>query len=132
MRTARLAAVSASVAALSSANCDTCHKSGFGAWAPAKVHANAVITAGCSSCHTGAFPPAVGKPSNSTHASVTGNCESCHKSTSTWSSAKVDHSSFNASTNCASCHNGNPTTGKKADHIPVGSANCFSCGQALA
>jgi hypothetical protein len=30
-----------SVPALASANCDTCHKSGFTAWTPAKVHANA-------------------------------------------------------------------------------------------
>jgi hypothetical protein len=117
----------ASVPALAAANCDTCHKSGYSAWATAKVHANASISTSCASCHTGAYSPAVGKPSNSTHASVTGNCESCHKSTSTWSSAKVDHSTFSAATNCASCHNGNPTTGKPAAHIPVGSTNCFSC-----
>jgi hypothetical protein len=58
----------ATVPALASANCDSCHKSGFGAWAPAKVHANASISSNCVSCHTGAYAPAVGKPSNTTHA----------------------------------------------------------------
>ncbi len=117
----------ATVPALASANCDSCHKAGFGAWTPAKVHANASLSSNCVSCHTGAYAPAVGKPSNTTHATVTGNCESCHKSTSTWGGAKVDHSAYNAATTCATCHNGNPTIGKPATHVPVGATNCFSC-----
>ena len=117
----------ASVAATASANCDSCHKSGYASWTPAKVHSNATIASQCATCHTGGFPPAAGKPSNAIHAGVSGNCESCHKSTSNWSSAKVDHSGFNASTDCASCHNGSTATGKSSSHMPVGSTSCFSC-----
>jgi hypothetical protein len=92
-----------SVAATASANCDTCHKRGLhglGA-GQASTARSASSRAQCASCHSGAFPPAVGKPGTAIHANVTGNCESCHKSTSSWSSAKVDHSGFNGSTNCA-------------------------------
>ncbi|MFO1328942.1 MAG: multiheme c-type cytochrome [Rubrivivax sp.] len=117
----------AAVPATAGANCDTCHRGGYSAWVPAKVHANTTLNANCSTCHTGAYPPAVGKPSNTIHATVTGNCESCHKSTSSWGGAKVDHSGFNAATNCASCHNGSGATGKSATHVPVGATNCFSC-----
>jgi hypothetical protein len=116
-----------SVPASASANCDSCHKSGYGAWTPAKFHASFSVSSACATCHSGGFPPAVGKPSTPIHASVTGNCESCHKSTSTWSGAKVDHSTFNSSTNCASCHNGSTATGKPVTHVPVGSSNCFNC-----
>ena len=49
---------------------------------------------------------------------VTGNCESCHKSTATWAGAKVDHSTFTAATNCATCHNGTPH-GQAGNHIPT-------------
>jgi hypothetical protein len=92
-----------------------------------QVHASVSVSSACATCHSGGFPPAVGKPSTPIHASVTGNCESCHKSTSTWSGAKVDHSTFNSSTNCASCHNGSTATGKPVTHVPVGSSNCFNC-----
>ena len=115
------------VAATAAANCDTCHKAGYGSWAQGKVHTNTSISTSCASCHSGSYPPAVGKPSNAVHASVTGNCESCHRSTSTWAGARVDHSSFNTTTACASCHNGSTATGKSGTHVPVGASNCFNC-----
>jgi hypothetical protein len=73
-------------------------------------------------------PPATpaSNPRTSTHGQTT--CEGCHKSTSTWSAGKVDHATFNAATNCASCHNGSGgVTGKNSSHVPVGSTNCFAC-----
>ena len=109
------------------ANCDGCHKNGTTSWTGARVHANYTIGNSCASCHSGAYPDAVGKPTDALHAGVTGNCESCHKSTSNWSSARVDHSTFNAATNCASCHNGSAATGKPGTHIPTGAASCYSC-----
>ncbi|MCP5285473.1 MAG: hypothetical protein H6933_11285 [Burkholderiaceae bacterium] len=109
------------------ANCDGCHKNGTTTWTGARVHANYSLSTSCASCHSGAYPDATGKPTDALHAGVTGNCESCHKSTSNWASAKVDHSTFNAATNCASCHNGSAATGKPATHIPTGAATCFSC-----
>jgi hypothetical protein len=89
------------VGATSSANCDTCHKSGYAAWTGAKVHSNANITTQCATCHTGAYAPAVGKPSNTTHANVTATARAATSPPATWGGAKVDHSGFNAATNCA-------------------------------
>jgi hypothetical protein len=87
-------------------------------------------------CHTGAYPPAVGKPGNAIHATVTGNCESCHKSTSSWSSVSFAHSPANAvgTGTCDTCHNGSTATGKPAGHIPVpaGAARCDSCHRSQA
>mgnify|MGYP001275822866 FL=1 len=108
------------------ANCDACHKGSTTSWANGRFHANYTVSTGCFSCHTGTYLNAVGKPNNTTHATVTGNCESCHKSTGTWGGARVDHSTFNAATNCATCHNGSGGTAKPGNHIPT-TANCFAC-----
>ncbi len=106
-------------------SCDSCHKSGFTAWLPARLHSSVSVNASCATCHTGAFPPAVGKSAG--HTPTTAACETCHKSTTTWAGAKVDHSVFTAATNCASCHNGSAAIGKAGNHIPVGATNCFAC-----
>ena len=116
----------ATVPAAASANCDTCHRGSYSTWANGRLHANVSVTTGCASCHTGTYLNAVGKPNNATHATVTGNCESCHRSTSTWAGARTDHASFNAATNCASCHNGSAAAGKPGNHVPT-TASCFSC-----
>ncbi|MFZ2989044.1 cytochrome c3 family protein [Ideonella sp.] len=113
------------VPGLGSGACDSCHKSGFRSWLPARVHANASISSQCSSCHNGSFPSATAKPANALHAGVSA-CENCH-GTSSWSGAKVDHKGFTQATNCASCHNGSTATGKSATHIPVGASNCSAC-----
>ncbi len=106
-------------------NCDTCHTAGFATWAPARFHSSVSVSAQCSTCHNGSFPPAVSKPATPIHTGVT-NCESCHRTTG-WAGAKVNHSTFTAATNCATCHNGTTATGKSALHIPVGAGNCMSC-----
>jgi hypothetical protein len=112
-------------------NCDTCHKGGYAAWAPARLHSALSVSSQCATCHTGSYPPAVGKPSTATHASVTGNCESCHKSTASWASTgKPDHSLFTVATNCTACHNGSTATGRPMTHIPIGNASCLSCHNA--
>ena len=107
-------------------NCDSCHRSGYAAWAPARVHSNVSISMQCASCHTGSYPPAVGRPNTAIHVGATV-CETCHRSTATWASARVDHSTFTAATNCTTCHNGSTATGKPAAHIPVAATNCISC-----
>lgn len=113
------------ITASASSGCDACHK-GYASWGGAKFHASVRgVASQCSTCHTGSYPGAVGKPANAVHAGVT-LCESCH-STATWAGAKVNHSGFNASTSCASCHNGSAATGKPASHIPTGAVNCLSC-----
>ena len=108
------------VATLAAANCDTCHKAGYTAWTPARVHANAIITGQCASCHASI------KPTTQVHVGQT-LCEGCHKSTTTWLGAKTDHTAFTAATVCTNCHNGTAATGKNATHIPSGTTNCFSC-----
>lgn len=107
-------------------SCDTCHRGGFTAFAPAKFHASVTVSASCASCHTGGFTRAVGKPNTPVHANATV-CESCHKTTATWAGAKVDHSGFNSATVCAGCHDGKTATGKATAHVPVGVTNCLSC-----
>ena len=113
------------VAAAANANCDTCHKSGYGHWNPGRLHANVSVSSQCSTCHTGSYLGATGKPATQIHAGQT-SCESCHNTVS-WTNAKVDHAAFNQATNCASCHDGRTATGKAANHIPSGSASCFAC-----
>jgi hypothetical protein len=108
------------VAMLAAANCDACHKAGFSAWTPAKLHTSVQVAAQCSSCHLSV------RPATAVHTGQTV-CESCHKSTSSWAAGKVDHSGFTVATNCASCHNGSAATGRPAQHMPVGATNCIAC-----
>jgi hypothetical protein len=108
-------------------NCDTCHKSGYNLWSGARFHSSVAIATQCSSCHLSSAYGLTAKPSTAIHNGVTGNCESCHKSTSAWSGARVDHSTFTSATNCASCHNGTSARGKEASHIQVNATNCFTC-----
>jgi hypothetical protein len=112
------------VSATSSANCDTCHKSGYAVWTGAKVHSNANITTQCATCHAGI------KPNNATTRGQT-TCEGCHKSTSTWSAGKVDHSTFTAATNCANVPQRQraASRARTATHVPVGSTNCYRLPQ---
>lgn len=106
-------------------SCDACHKSGFQAWTPGYFHVNFVVSSQCATCHTGAYRAAVGKPNTAIHAGVT-QCEGCHR-TGNWLNASVDHATFTAATQCASCHNGVAAVGKAAGHIPVGATNCVAC-----
>ena len=118
------------VAVSASANCDSCHKPGYSSWANGKYHANFGVSSQCATCHTGSYLNATGKPATAVHAGVT-NCENCHK-TSGWAGAQVDHNTFSAATNCASCHNGSSATGKPSGHMPVGATNCISCHRTTA
>lgn len=115
------------VSGIGNASCDSCHKSGFKSWLPARVHSSFSVIAQCATCHTGRYAPAVGKPNTPIHATAT-TCENCHKSTASWTAGtRVDHSTFTAATNCASCHNGSTATGKTPTHIPTGTASCVAC-----
>ncbi len=109
------------------ANCDTCHKGGYAAWAPSKFHSNVSLSNQCSNCHLAGTYGLTSKPTTAIHSTVTGNCESCHKSTASWAGAKVDHSTYTVATNCATCHNGSAATGKSGTHIPVAATNCITC-----
>ncbi|HEX5372734.1 MAG TPA: cytochrome c3 family protein, partial [Aquabacterium sp.] len=114
-----------SLTGVSVSSCDSCHKGGYASWSNGRFHANVAVTGQCASCHLTSAYGLTSKPANATHAGIAGGCESCH-SASGWAGAKVDHSRFNASTQCASCHNGSTATGKPGSHIPA-AANCISC-----
>lgn len=111
-------------------NCDTCHRSGYAAWTPARFHSSVTVSTQCATCHTGSFPPAVGKPNTSTHVGVTA-CEGCHRSTASWLTVTFAHSPANAvgTGTCDTCHNGSVARGKSPTHVPVttGVARCDSC-----
>jgi hypothetical protein len=117
------------------ANCDSCHKSGYAAWAPARLHSSVSISIQCANCHTGSYPPAVGRPNTAVHVGVT-TCESCHKSTANWTTVTFTHSAANAvgTGTCDSCHNGSTAKGKPTTHIPVttGVTKCDNCHKSQA
>ena len=116
-------------------NCDSCHKAGFAGWTPARLHSSVSVSNQCASCHTGSYPPAVGKPNTPVHVGVT-TCESCHKSTASWLTVSFAHSPANAvgTGTCDNCHNGTAAKGKPGTHIPVttGPTKCDSCHKSQA
>jgi len=119
--------------------CDSCHR-GFRGWRPtAWNHTQMVVTAQCASCHSGAFPPADGRPVNhipyaTVPVAAAANCDSCHRgSFASWANGRF-HASFTVITGCVSCHTlmpagsylaavGKPNT---ATHNGV-TGNCESC-----
>jgi hypothetical protein len=125
-------------------SCDACHTN-FTAWRPtAWNHTQTVVAGQCASCHSGAFPPADGRPANhvpyaSVAAAAAANCDTCHKgSFTTWANGKF-HSNVSVSSGCVSCHTlstggsylgavGKPAT---ATHASV-TGNCESCHKSTA
>jgi len=93
---------------LTSAPCETCHKSTL-TFAGARLD-HSRITAPCASCHNGVM--ATGKPPR--HFVTTLPCESCHR-TVTWTPATYRHVSpafvnHGAALSCVSCHTSNAQT----------------------
>jgi hypothetical protein len=89
-------------------NCIACHNTI--AFKPSTWnHTQMPVTNQCSTCHSGAFPPADGKPSNHIPYQVlTGvvipNCDTCHKAGYTsWFPGKF-HSNVTVTSQCANCH----------------------------
>jgi hypothetical protein len=93
------------------------------------------VTNQCTTCHSGAYPPADGKPVNHIpYQTLTGvaitNCDSCHKSGyASWFPGRF-HMNVSITTQCASCHlsagyglSSKPAT---STHSAV-TGNCESC-----
>lgn len=115
-------------------SCDDCHKT-FTGWRPTAWNHTQVVVAGqCASCHSGAFPPADGRPSNhvpfnAVAAAATANCDACHKgSFVSWANGRF-HANFTVTSGCATCHSGGflSATGKPNTAIHNGVTNCESC-----
>ena len=116
-----------------SVNCVSCHS--VTGWKPTKWnHSQTPVTNQCSTCHSGAFPPADGKSANHIpYTSLTGvaitNCDSCHKGGYTsWNPGRL-HTNVSLSTQCATCHASSlyGTTGKPATAIHNGQTVCENC-----
>ncbi|MBI3605707.1 MAG: hypothetical protein HY202_06745 [Nitrospirae bacterium] len=105
--------------------CDTCHRTT--GWVPAGFnHANLTGQL-CSSCHKGGGP---GMPPRSdvVHSNLTGqDCNSCHSSTTTFSTATMNHSGMVAP--CSTCHYQGNTVGavfKPSNHTAT-TQECNIC-----
>ncbi|HPM65590.1 MAG TPA: cytochrome c3 family protein, partial [Piscinibacter sp.] len=119
-------------------NCRSCHS--VTTWRPTTFnHSQVVVTNQCSSCHSGAFPPADGRTvTHIPYQTLTGvaitNCDSCHKQGYTaWSGARF-HASVSVSTQCASCHTGSypPAVAKPNNATHAGVTVCESCHKSTA
>ena len=84
------------------------------------------MTNQCATCHSGAYPPADGKPANHIpYQTLSGvaiaNCDSCHKCGLRGLGAGASfHSNVSVSTQCASCHTGSypPAVGQAQQRHP--------------
>lgn len=133
--------------------CEACHKS-TSAFTVVTFSHSGVTPGQCSNCHTGANPPADGKPNG--HVQTSASCDSCH-GTSAWipatslgttlppnhrpvpagtacSTCHVGNSTAfthpNTATGCTTCHNGSTATGKPGTvfHTQVNNSNtCEAC-----
>ena len=95
--------------------CESCHQAGVFKGTPRD----------CESCHTAGARLAktnIVKPA--THIPTSQSCDSCH-GTRSFTGARMDHKGV-AAGSCASCHNGNLSSGKPADHLAT-TASCDSC-----
>ena len=88
--TASLRPASRRVHIVTSAPCETCHKSTV-TFAGARMN-HTGITANCASCHNGRAAP--GK--SSSHLITNASCETCHKSTATFAGARMNHTGITA------------------------------------
>ncbi|HEY6355202.1 MAG TPA: cytochrome c3 family protein [Burkholderiaceae bacterium] len=126
----------------SSLACSSCHNTKT--YVGATFSHQGVAAGSCQSCHSGAFPPADGRPSNhvpytSVAAAATASCDTCHKgSFTTWANGRF-HSSVSVNSGCVTCHTltaggsylgavGKPAT---ATHASV-TGNCESCHKSTA
>ncbi|MET3107304.1 hypothetical protein AAKU67_002263 [Oxalobacteraceae bacterium GrIS 2.11] len=116
---------------VTTAQCDSCHKSTT-SWATASFnHATAVpaVAGRCSTCHNGTA--ALGKPSN--HIPTTAQCDACHANFTAFAPGVTNHAATTgpvAAGNCATCHGGafvaiNAQV-KTPTHIPT-TQSCDAC-----
>lgn len=113
---------------MGAASCSSCHATT--AWKPTRFnHTQVAVTNQCSTCHSGAYPPADGRSASHTPYDRIGgvaiaNCDTCHKAGfSSWAPARF-HGAVVVSNQCATCHVGSkPNT---SIHAGV-TANCEAC-----
>jgi hypothetical protein len=137
--------------------CETCHRSTAPGGFATFTFSHTFVTAnGCNNCHNGSNPPAVGRPNTATHPVTAASCDSCHSRTA-WRPATSNvlppnhrpvlggtacttcHNPgsytfvHNATTNCASCHNGSYARNRvNAIHTNAGTTACETCHRSTA
>jgi hypothetical protein len=105
--------------------CETCHRN-TSSFLTATFSHTAVAPRGCTNCHNGSNPPAMGK--SGTHMTTTESCDVCHR-TSAWLPALIgntlpaNHRPIPPSTTCSSCHVG----GSSVFTHPSTTSGCTTC-----
>ncbi len=107
--------------------CDSCHTSGYSAWAPGVMN-HTGMAGQCSNCHNGSYVSQNAQAKTATHVVTTAQCDTCHSSTTSWATASFNHatSTTPVTGNCSTCHNGTSALGKPTNHIPT-TAQCDVC-----
>lgn len=108
-------------------SCDTCHVSPTSFLVKSFQHFG--IVNGCANCHSDTANQSIGvvKINRATHITTFLPCENCHINTSTFLSARMDHTAI--TTGCASCHGGQSpkVVSQPVAHIPTNGLDCAAC-----
>ena len=108
-------------------SCDTCHVSPTSFLVKSFQHFG--IVNGCATCHSDTANQSIGvvKINRATHITTFMPCENCHINTSTFLSARMDHTGITSG--CASCHGGQSTkvVSQPVAHIPTNGLDCGAC-----
>jgi hypothetical protein len=100
------------VTGASTANCDTCHRSGYTSWAGGKLHTAVTVAGQCKTCHNGTYASqgAVGKATNHIPETQLLNgaameCNACHTATTSWAQRMNHNNSMGGGAGwCKGCH----------------------------
>lgn len=108
-------------------SCDVCHVSPTSFLVKSFKHFG--IVNGCATCHGDQSGQSLGvvKINRATHIATYLPCENCHFNTSTFLSARMDHSGITSG--CASCHGGQSASvvSQPAAHIATNGQDCGAC-----
>jgi hypothetical protein len=114
--------------------CDSCHKAGYAAWAPATMN-HTGLAGQCSTCHSGAYVSQNAQSKPATHIATAAQCDTCHSGSvsgnyTTWATGTFNHAGVVIGGHACgtSCHTGAAGQGlsKPSTHIPT-TAACDVC-----
>ncbi len=116
-----------------SSDCSDCHHTSSFIGGFVDHTSTDVTSKQCTDCHDGTTAPGIPttplypQPLEDIHTAATGQpCDNCHTAGGSFGLATVDHSGFDAFTDCNSCHDGTTATGKSVSHL-VTTAQCSVC-----
>jgi hypothetical protein len=115
--------------------CDACHTTSRTDWTQ-RVMDHTGLAGQCSTCHMGGFVSENAQKFSATHPAgqTPAQCDTCHKSTTVWTGASINHTTFTAATNCAAsgCHVSGgagqfPSSSVTLHTAQFSGVNCFNC-----